>query len=154
MRRARLPLVALLAAGLCAGCATGRSVSAPGFAHLSTEPLLRTRTLEEVPVARGVEVRVMTHVFLWVPTRPSAATLEEAVEQALRRGDGDMLVNASVRRVAWYVPPFYGREGWVVRGDVVRLREPAPTPEPALDDGGPEPWRRPAEGSAPADPEP
>jgi hypothetical protein len=154
MRGARFPLAALLAAGLCAGCATGRSVPAPGFAHLSTESIQRTRTLEQVPVARGVEVRVMTHVFLWVPTRPSAATLEEAVDQALRHGGGDVLVNASVRRVAWYVPPFYGREGWVVRGDVVRLREPAPTPEPALDADGPEPWRRPAAADAPAAPEP
>jgi hypothetical protein len=131
MRTVPAALALLVASGLAAGgCATGRSAAAPAFSYLAVGPgPLLDRSLEEVSVSRGVEARVMTHVFLWIPTRTSAATLEEAVGEALRRGGGDVLANASAERVAWYVPPFYGREGWIVRGDAVRLRERSRPPE-------------------------
>jgi hypothetical protein len=75
-------------------------------------------------VTRGIEVSRVSHVILWVPTSAQEPTVMEAVSEALSRGNGHLLVNASVRRVAWYIPFLYGEYGWVVRGDVVRLRYP------------------------------
>jgi hypothetical protein len=79
-------------------------------------------------VTRDVEVRIVNHFVFWVPTRPLGPTLADAVAEALERGNGQVLTKATIQRVAWYVPLLYGEYGWVVRGDVVRLRKPPPPP--------------------------
>jgi hypothetical protein len=84
-------------------------------------------------ITRDVEARVVTHFIAWVPSRPLGPTLSDAVAEALERGNGDVLVNASAQRVAWYVPLLYGEYGWVVRGDVLRLRHPPPPPPTSTD---------------------
>lgn len=139
-----------LAFALLAGCAT----PIEPLRVLAADPRL---LVGDVPDARSVtpdvEVRRVSHVIFWVPTDGQPPTLEEAVGEALERGRGDVLLNATVERVAWYVPIVYGEYGWIVRGDVVRLRDSRPhrfdlplesdADEPASP--APEPHERPAD---------
>jgi hypothetical protein len=105
---------------LLAGCA---APTGPPFTVLASDARLLIGDPPRADlVTRGIEVRLVSHVIFWVPTTPEGPTLMEAVGEALGRGNGHLLVNASVQRVAWYVPLLYGEYGWVVRGDVVRLR--------------------------------
>lgn len=144
-------VLAGLAAALLAGCATP---PIEPLRALAADPRL---LVGDVPDARSVtpdvEVRQVSHLIFWVPTDGQPPTLEEVVSEALERGRGDVLLNATVERVAWYVPIVYGEYGWVVRGDVVRLRDRRPhrfdlplgedADEPTLP--APEPHERPAD---------
>ena len=124
MKRRALAVALAGASLLLAGCA---APTGPPFTVLASDARL---LIGDVPradlVTRGIEVRRVSHVIFWVPTRSQEPTVMEAVGEALERGNGHILVNASVRRIAWYVPLLYGEYGWVVRGDVVRLRYDRP----------------------------
>jgi hypothetical protein len=125
MSSGRTLALLFLAGAVATGCA-----SQPGLSSIAIESQVLKRNVETAAVARGVEARIVTHIVLWVPSRPLGPTLEDAVSEALKRGNGQVLVNASVERIAWYVPLLYGEYGWRVRGDVVRLREKPPPEEP------------------------
>jgi hypothetical protein len=144
--------VALLAAGCAAPVEPLRALAA--------DPRLLVGDVPDVSsVTPDVEVRLVSHLIFWVPTDGQPPTLEDAVAEALRRGRGDVLLNATVERVGWYVPIVYGEYGWIVRGDVMRLRDHRPhrfdlpleedADEPALP--SPRPRERPAD--APSVPE-
>lgn len=92
------------------------------FAALSTQPApVFGYQLEGAPRTRNVEAEIVTRTILWVPSRVEPPTLAEAVDEALRRGNGDVLVDAVVDHWWWYIPLLYGEEGWRVSGDVVRI---------------------------------
>jgi hypothetical protein len=116
----RTVAVALLGAA-CAG-------PAPISPTLVLDTAALAKDTEVAGVTRDVEARVVNHFIFWIPTRTLGPTLSEAVDEALERGNGQVLANATARRIAWYVPLLYGEYGWVVRGDVVRLREVRPPP--------------------------
>jgi hypothetical protein len=117
-RGARLALALLLA--LAPGCTTTQSFR---FAALSSDQV-PTLGYPHEGSSRVVDVaaEVRTQVFLWIPTNTRPPTLQDAVEGALRRGGGNLLVDATVERWWVWVPFLYGQEGWRVRGDVVRTR--------------------------------
>jgi len=118
MLRALLPL--LLLAG--AGCAL-QTVPHGRFAALTTRPAPSLGfQVEGAQRMRDVEAVVLSQHILWIPTRTDPPTLAEAVEEALRRGNGDVLVDVEVDRLFFAVPLLYGQEGWRVRGDVIRSR--------------------------------
>lgn len=140
-----LPRVAVLVAGaaavaMLAGCAL--PIRSHGhFAALSTRsaPVLGFQ-LDDAQRTRDVEVVVLSQTFLWIPTRTDPPTLEEAVQEVLRRGNGDLVVDAEVDRLFFAIPLLYAQEGWRVRGDVIRSRpradetpEPDPDPDPGAD---------------------
>jgi hypothetical protein len=132
---------ALLAPALLAlaGCTTsGSSVSQGEFVAISTRPSVLGYAIDDtMPRTRDVEVVLRSHMILWIPTDTQPPTLEQAIEEALRRGRGDVLVNAVVDHFWWYVPPFYGQEGWRVVGDVVRTRLPTLQEPPPAEPGSP-----------------
>lgn len=123
MRSALARAIALAALLAAPGCATERM----RFAALSSEafPALgyAEGATETVP---DVAVTVRSHTILWIPTNTRAPTLQDAVDRALARGGGDLLVDAEVERWWVFVPFLYGQEGWRVRGDVLRVRRAAP----------------------------
>ena len=126
------PLAAAFAAAFVAtGCAL-QTVPHGRFAALTTRPApsLGFQLEDGGARARDVEAVGLSQHFLWVPTRTDPPTPAEAVEEALRRGNGDLLLDVEVDRIFFAVPLLYGQEGWRVRGDVVRSRqrddEPAP----------------------------
>lgn len=121
------PLAALATVALAAaGCAL-ETVPHGRFAALTTRPApsLGFQLDDEGARTRDVEAVVLSQHFLWVPTRTDPPTLEEAVDEALRRGNGDLLLDVEVDRIFFAIPLLYGQEGWRVRGDVVRSREHA-----------------------------
>lgn len=61
------------------------------------------------------------HIILVFPTKANA-TLEDAVDDALTRGGGDVMTDATVHYWFWYIPYIYGQEGWSVSGNVVKTR--------------------------------
>lgn len=122
----------LAAAGLATLAASGcaiQTVPHGRFAALSTRvaPVLGFQ-LDGLPRTRNVEAVVLSQHFLWVPTKTSPPLLEQAVEEALRRGDGDLLLDVEVDRIFFAIPLIYAQEGWRVRGDVVRTRVPEAAP--------------------------
>jgi hypothetical protein len=133
------PLATLAAAtALLAGtgCAL-QTVPHGRFAALTTRPAPSLGfQVDGAARTRDVEAVVLSQHFLWVPTRTDPPTLAEAVEQALHRGNGDLLVDVEVDRLFFAIPLFYAQEGWRVRGDVVRSRPRTETPAPpaATDD--------------------
>ena len=153
MRRSGLLVLALLALPACT--TTGSSVYRAHF------PLITTRTgplfgyqLEGARRTSGMQVELRSHTILWMPTRVTPPTLEEAIEETLRRGDGNAVVDAVVEHWWWYVPPFYGQEGWRVTGDVVDTRSvpeeteavAAPESRPgSTRPGEPDTWQPPGE---------
>ena len=130
-----LALVVLLVAA--AGCAL-QTTPHGRFAALTTRPApaLGYRALEDAPRSPNVEAVVWSQHFLWIPTRSEPPTLADAVEKALQRGAGDVLLDAEVDRLFWAIPLIYAQEGWRVRGDVVRTR-PDDEAEPAGSDAPP-----------------
>ena len=98
---------------------------APGtrIAAISTEnPPVIGYQVKGAPRVPGVEGTSEAQTFFWVPTSTTSPTLARAVAQALARGNGDLITDAQIDHWWWYVPFFYGREGWRVRGDVLRTR--------------------------------
>lgn len=129
------PLAALLAVALAAttGCAL-QTVPHGRFAALTTRPApsLGFRIEDGGARVRDVEAVVLSQHFLWMPTRTDPPTVEEAVEEALRRGNGDLLLDVEVDRIFFAIPFVYGQEGWRVRGDVVRSRAREDQTEPGV----------------------
>lgn len=50
-------------------------------------------------------------------------TVEAAIDDALEKGNGDVLTDASIDSWFWYIPYIYGQTGWRVKGDVVKTRK-------------------------------
>jgi hypothetical protein len=116
--RATLRLLACAAwAALALGCATQNL----RFAALSSETVPTLGYADEgARRVDDVSATVRSHMILWIPTNTRPPTLQDAIDAALRRGGGNVLVDAEVERWWVWVPFLYGQEGWRVRGDVVR----------------------------------
>lgn len=117
-RRAQLAALIALSVGLF-GC----SVRHGDFTVLSNK-LMR---LSEFDVAKedrvkGVVGKEVQHLVILFPIGP-AATLDGALDDALKKGGGDVMTDAVVRSWGWYIPYIYGQSGWSVEGDVVKTRE-------------------------------
>jgi hypothetical protein len=119
--RATLLLLGAAALAAVVGCATTHT----RFEALSTQqvPFIGYQ-LEGARRTPDVVAEVMTQTILWIPTNTESPTLQDAVDAALKRGDGDVLVDAEVEHWWVFVPFLYGQEGWRVRGDVIRSRNP------------------------------
>lgn len=119
----RLALVGIGIALLLAatGCATERM----RFAALSSEPVPALGyPVEGSRLVHDVGSEVRTHTILWIPTNTDPPTLQDAIEGALKRGGGNLMLDVDVEHWWVFVPFLYGQEGWRVRGDVVRSSEP------------------------------
>jgi hypothetical protein len=73
---------------------------------------------ESVQHVRGEEI---SHIIVFIPTI-AQPTLEGAIDDALRKGGGDVMTDAVIHYYNWYIPFIYGRVGWSVEGDVVKTR--------------------------------
>ena len=118
----RAPIRALLAVLMLAsaGCVTHSH-----FEALSTErvPFLGYQ-LEGARRVPNVTSEVRTQTIFWIPTNTESPTLQDAIDGALKRGGGNVMVDVDVQHWWVFVPFLYGQEGWRVRGDVVRAEDP------------------------------
>jgi hypothetical protein len=70
-----------------------------------------------------VVAEVRTQTILWIPTNTASPTLQFAIDAALERGDGNVIVDSEVEHWWVWVPYIYWQEGWRVRGDVLSTQE-------------------------------
>jgi hypothetical protein len=55
--------------------------------------------------------------------RVTAPNAEEAIDDGLRNGGGDVFSDAVIYQCSWYIPFIYGQSGWKIVGDVVKTRK-------------------------------
>ncbi len=75
--------------------------------------------LDTLPTNRRVEGEDKVWVILFIPL--GLPRLDEAIENALDRGGGDVMTDISIHREAWWF--FIGKSGFKVVGDVVDTRQ-------------------------------
>jgi len=93
----------------------------PVFSALSTQNAsVIGFQITGAPRVEGVEAEALVQFILWIPTDVESPTLQEVVNEALARGNGNLITGATVEHWWWVLPFVYGQEGWRVRGAVVR----------------------------------
>jgi len=70
---------------------------------------------------KGIRGEDVSHIIILFPTK-AQVTLEEAVDDALTKGDGDVMTDVKVKQWGWYIPYIYGQTGWSVVGGVTKTR--------------------------------
>ncbi len=111
---------------LVAGCVGALLLAAPGCAtRLGDLTVVSTRgvslnrvDLDALPQERGVTGKDYRWVILFVPL--GVPHLEDAIDDALEKGHGDVLVDATVHNRFWWF--LIGKTGLEVKGTVVRTR--------------------------------
>ncbi|MCD8298982.1 MAG: hypothetical protein LUD39_04410 [Opitutae bacterium] len=84
----------------------------------------RNVELENVDIDRAPQRKMIVgessrFVLLFIPF--GTPTLKEAVEDALNKGDGDLIVDAGVYQTSW-TAILFGKVGIEIRGTVVKTR--------------------------------
>jgi len=121
--RHRTVVVALcLAMGLAGfGCSTRMA----SWTAISTRNVQLDKVdLDKLPATRNVSGRDMRWMVLVVPL--GVPRIEGAVEDALEKADGDLMLDAVLYSEGWYF--LIGRFGWRVQGTVVKTRSTSASP--------------------------
>jgi len=119
MRYLQLLIATAAVALLSSGCVVNHG----DFNVLSNKTIrLSEFELEKADRAKGVVGKDVTHIILFIPTGGDPR-FEEAMDDALEKGGGDVITDASVKQWFWYIPYIYGQSGWSVKGDVVKTRK-------------------------------
>ncbi len=108
---------------LVASCvlATGCYTRLADFTVVSTKTVqLQDLDLEGVDRAMNVTGLSIKQIFVIWPT--GKADIEEAIDDALNKASGDLLVDAVVYWKYWYIPLIYGQFGFKVTGHVVKTK--------------------------------
>lgn len=74
--------------------------------------------LNKAPTAHHVTGEAKSFIFLFIPF--GIPHLEDAVEDALVKGNGDVMTDVTIHRTGWWF--LVGQIGWKVTGDVVQTR--------------------------------
>lgn len=86
---------------------------------------------ERIKVARDyqnppkIETKVYRHWFLIFPFPLSRPTVEDAVDELLKKGNGDVAVDAVLHSFGWWFF-LYGRDGWEIEGRVLNTHNRYP----------------------------
>ena len=100
-------------------CLSGCATHISDLSMISNKNLdLGKIDLDSLPQKKHVEGRDDKFVFLFIPF--GAPTLKEALNDALKKGGGDLMVNASVYVTGWWF--LIGRQGISIKGDVVNTK--------------------------------
>jgi hypothetical protein len=111
-------LALTLVVGLAGACTTRQG----DFTVISSKLVrLSDFDLSGAERIKGVEGRDVAHIIVLFPTKANPS-LEDALNDALEKGGGDVMTDATVHTWYWYIPYVYGQSGWKVKGDVVRTR--------------------------------
>jgi hypothetical protein len=79
---------------------------------------LEAAGVDSLPLERRVEGRSTRFIFLFIPF--GSPSLEEAIDDALDRGQGNLLTNVTIHSTSWWF--LVGQTGIRVRGDVTDTR--------------------------------
>lgn len=110
-------MAATIAAASVAGCVTDHG----HFTVLSNKLMRTTNFRLDQDRRKDVVGEDVAHIIILIPTK-ARPTLEEAIDDAMQKGQGDVMTDVRVKTWAWYIPYVYGQTGWEVRGDVVKTR--------------------------------
>ena len=69
-----------------------------------------------VLLEKGVIGEDTQYIIIFIPT--GQINIENAVDDALKRVDGDVMTNATIKLQGFYIPYIYGESRYVVEGDV------------------------------------
>ncbi|MBZ0166756.1 MAG: hypothetical protein K8I00_08100 [Candidatus Omnitrophica bacterium] len=112
-----LPILVLVL--ICSGCATRH-----GDFTVVSNKLVRTSNFDIGSVERKKNItgEDVQHVIIFFPTS-GPPTLEGAIDDAMEKGDGDVMTDAVIKSWWFYIPYIYGKSGWSIKGDVVKTRK-------------------------------
>ncbi|MCD6465418.1 hypothetical protein J7L27_03515 [Candidatus Bathyarchaeota archaeon] len=76
---------------------------------------------EYVRVATGVRGSDIKSIIIFIPT--GHPNLEEAVDRALEKADGELMTNVVLYQKWWWIPYIYGQIKYEVKGDIWKRKE-------------------------------
>ena len=114
MKRTLLSIARPLGVAALALALSGCVVRLADFTALSSKNA-------NIPGERGprVEGEDMIPIVLFFPTGQS--NIKTAVDRAIEKGGGDLLVDGVISQKCWYIPLIYGECGFMVEGTPVKL---------------------------------
>lgn len=114
-----LGLLVMVSVTLLSGCTTQHGT----FTVISNK-LVNTKEfdLSRADRAKGVIGTDEAHIIVFVPTK-AQITLKGALDDAMAKGKGDVMTDATISFWYWWIPYIYGNTGWEVKGDVVKTRQ-------------------------------
>jgi len=69
-----------------------------------------------VLLEKGVYGEDRQYIIVFIPT--GTIDLENAIDNALKKVDGDVMTNATLKMKGFYIPYIYGESAFIVEGDV------------------------------------
>ena len=108
----------LAAAVLFSACTTNHGT----YTILSTRNIDLEQLQNNSELIRDVEGRDTVHLIVFIPTKLNI-DLSTAVTDALTKTGGDAMVNVQATHHWWWIPYIYGRAHWIVRGDVLKIKD-------------------------------
>jgi len=115
----KIYLSAILSAALLSSCVVNHG----DFTILSNKLIdVKRFSLAESPRQRNVEGDDTTHIILFIQAG-GEPKLSEALNDAFRVTDTDVMSNVTIKSWAWYIPYIYGSIGWSVTGDAIKTRK-------------------------------
>lgn len=104
-------------------CATGCSHS-QGHFTLASSKIFRISEfdIEKADRVKGIEGQDVMHMIIFFPIG-GPPTIEDAMNDAMEKGGGDVMTDLEIVQWGWYIPYIYGQFGWSVKGDVVKTRK-------------------------------
>ena len=100
------------------GCVTRH-----GDFSVASNKLLRLSEfeLDKAERARNVMGKDVQRIVFLFPIG-GMPTIEGAMDNALEKGNGDVMTDVVIKSWSWYIPYVYGESGWSVQGDVIKTR--------------------------------
>ena len=90
--------------------------------HMGNLSLVSTKEVDMgayyIKVAENYEGRAIMNIIIFIPTKFSPNTIEEAVNDALWTTGGDFMTNCTITKTNWYIPYVYGENILSISGDV------------------------------------
>ena len=111
-----VPLACALGLALTSGCMTRMA----DCTVASTKNVKLSKIdLDSLPRTKGVEGKSTQPMFLFIPLS-GAPTIKDALDDALTKGDGDLMVDAVFYQGGWWF--IFGENVLSVKGEVVKTR--------------------------------
>ena len=109
-------IFSILAIVLCMG---GCTTHMTDLSMISNKNINLDRAdIDKLPQKKHIEGEDRKFIFLFIPF--GQPTLKEALNDALQKGGGDLMVNASVYHTGWWLG--IGEVGIKIKGDVINTK--------------------------------
>lgn len=92
-----------------------------GMLTIATTKNVNINMQEFEKVADGVTGNSTKHIIIIIPT--GNPTIEDALEDALKKTKGDLMQNVVIYYKWWYIPYVFGEFKFEIKGDVYRVKQ-------------------------------